>query len=48
MIIPHVIKGIEMQKSPEVKFFGFASANHSRQVEILRYDLPPPSQAHMH
>lgn len=34
-----------MQKSPEAKFFGFASASHPRQVEILRYNLPPSSQA---
>lgn len=34
-----------MQKSPEVKFFGLASASRPRVVEILDYDLSPSSQA---
>lgn len=34
-----------MQKSPEVKFFGFASASHPREVEIQHCDHPPSSQA---
>lgn len=47
MINHYIIEGSRNSEFPEVEYFGFASAIHSRGVDILHGDLSPPPQTHV-